>query len=48
MNEKKERESGIELLRILTMLGVVMLHYNDGRAFKYVTEGSHSQYILFF
>lgn len=48
MNEKKERESGIELLRILTMLGVVMLHYNDGRAFKWVAEGSHSQYILFF
>lgn len=27
--EKAERQSNIELLRILTMCGVVILHYNN-------------------
>jgi hypothetical protein len=26
---KRERESNIELLRILTMIGVIILHYNN-------------------
>lgn len=34
--KKGTRESGIELLRILAIMGVVVLHYNDGRAFNYV------------
>lgn len=32
-NHKLIRESGIELLRILAIFGVILLHYNDGRAF---------------
>lgn len=44
----KMRDSGVELLRILTALSVVMLHYNDGRAFKYVEAGSAQQITLFF
>ena len=46
--KKKMRKSGIELLRILTAIGVIMLHYNDGRAFKYVQVGGGNQYLLFF
>lgn len=48
MSDRKSRESGIELLRILTMCGVILLHYNDGRAFKYVADNSIQQYVLFF
>ena len=44
--EKKTRNSNIELLRILTMLGVVLLHYNGMEAFAAVAEGSVNQYIL--
>lgn len=29
MDKKKDRESNIELLRILAMIGVIMLHYNN-------------------
>lgn len=48
-NEKKPvRESGIELLRILAACAVVMLHYNDGRAFVLVNSGSSNQYLLYF
>ena len=47
MQEKKERFSGVELLRILAACGVVMLHYNDGRAFVHVQPGSMNQMILF-
>ena len=43
----KTRESGIELLRILTMCGVVMLHYNDGKAFVFV-ENTINKNVLFF
>ncbi len=46
MAKESKRRSGIELLRILSALFVVMLHYNDGRAFAYVTKGSLSQYAL--
>lgn len=46
-----ERNSSIELLRIIAIMGVVILHYNNsgmGGAFYYVTEGSVNQYYLFF
>lgn len=45
----KERESNIELLRILTIIGVIILHYNNkfvGGAFEYVSSGSVNFYIL--
>ena len=47
----KARESNIELLRILTMLGVVALHYNHadvGGAFAAVPTGSLAQVLLYF
>ena len=51
--EKKvqTRESGIELLRILSMMGVVLLHYNNrtmGQALALVQEGTINQYIVYF
>lgn len=42
----KTRNSSIELLRILAILGVVVLHYNGFVAFGLVAEGSIQQYIL--
>lgn len=45
--EQKARYSGIELLRILTICGVILLHYNDGKALKWVEYGTANQYILF-
>ena len=48
---KKERNSSIELLRIITMLGVVLLHYNSngfGGAFTAVEKGSLNYYYLYF
>lgn len=50
MSKTAVRNSSIELLRIITMLGVVILHYNNasiGGGFKYVTEGSINQYYLY-
>lgn len=50
MKEKQSRQSNIELLRILAMLGVIILHYNNvdaGGGFKYVAEGSLNYYILY-
>lgn len=44
---KSFRQSGIELLRILTACAVVMLHYNDGRAFTYVTSGGANEIALY-
>ena len=29
MDNRRDRESNIELLRILAMLGVIILHYNN-------------------
>lgn len=46
--EKKIRNSNIELLRIITMFGVILLHYNGMVAFAAVQEGSVNQYILLF
>lgn len=48
---KKERQSNIELLRILVIIGVVILHYNNpgiGGGLKYAEEGSINFYILYF
>lgn len=48
-NTKTARDSNIELLRIITMLGVIILHYNNrtiGRAMDFVTHGSVNFYIL--
>ncbi len=47
----KVRDSNIELLRMITMLGVVILHYNNpniGGAFHYVTPFSSNHFILLF
>lgn len=46
---KKVRESNIELLRILTMCGVIVLHYNNatiGGGFQHVDQGSVNYGIL--
>ena len=42
---RKKRESGIELLRILAMCGVVLLHINE-KALPDCTVGSGNYYIL--
>lgn len=44
--ESKVRDSNIELLRILTICGVVILHYNGKQAFSYVNENSFNYYLL--
>lgn len=46
----KQRQSNIELLRILAILGVILLHYNNdssGGGFRFVEPGSLNQGILF-
>ena len=54
MNNSKDtihRLSGIELLRIIAMAGVIILHYNNGQiggGLKFVSEGSVQQYLLYF
>lgn len=45
-SERKVRESNIELLRILTICGVVILHYNGTQAFSFVNENSLNYYFL--
>lgn len=45
--ENTSRKSNIELLRIVAAIFVIVLHYNDGRAFNYVIDGSTNQYVLF-
>ncbi|MBO5478802.1 MAG: hypothetical protein J6A04_03700 [Clostridia bacterium] len=45
----KERESNIELLRIISILGVIVLHYNNpqiGGGFKFVIPNSINYWIL--
>ena len=47
---KKERQSNIELLRILLIIGVIILHYNNktiGGGFEYVKYESIIFYILY-
>lgn len=44
------RNSSIELLRIIALMGVILLHYNNreaGGGFKYVTDGSINQCYLY-
>lgn len=52
VNQKQEkvsqRQSGIELLRILAAMGVILIHYNGNYAFTYVNQQSLNQYLLFF
>ena len=46
---KKERQSNIELLRMLAIMGVVILHYNNqyfGAAFELVQPETVNYYIL--
>lgn len=45
---KKMRDSNIELLRILAVLGVIILHFNGtyGNAFQYVEAGTINYYTL--
>lgn len=48
---KKERSSGIDLLKIFCMLGVIILHYNNstiGKAFTYAPLYSMRSYALYF
>lgn len=47
---KTERQSNIELLRILAIMGVIVLHYNNpvfGGGITYAEEGSVNFYILY-
>ena len=47
----KQRKSSIELLRIIAIIGVVILHYNNkgmGGGLKYVVDKSLNQKYLFF
>lgn len=49
MNKEKQRNSSIELLRILASCAVVVLHYNNaemGGGFRNVAEGSVNWYVL--
>lgn len=47
--KKLNRQSAIELLRITAMLGIITLHYNNGRALVYVQdENNIKKYILYF
>lgn len=48
MENKKQRNSSIELLRIIAMVGVVILHYNGTGGFKYVNSGSIQERYVFF
>ena len=52
MNNSKslQRNSSIELLRILAMIGVIIIHYvtGDGGAIHYVAKSSFNKYYLIF
>lgn len=48
---KKDRNSNIELLRVIAMFGVIILHYNNpnmGGGLKFVSDGSVNFYVLYF
>ena len=47
MNYKYTRNSGIELLRIFALLGVIMIHFSD-RAFPVLLESGNGLYLLMF
>lgn len=45
---ENKRKSNIQLLRIITMMGVILFCYNNstiGGGFQYVEKGSANQYI---
>ena len=47
----KERQSNIELLRLIAIVGIIILHYNHadmGGGFRYVASGSLNENILVF
>lgn len=47
----RKRQSGIELLRILAAMGVVVLHYNNesmGGGLRFAIPGSGNQFLLYF
>ena len=49
MDKRRDRESNIELLRILAMLGVIILHYNNpsiGGGLSFVKHGSLNYWFL--
>lgn len=49
-NNRVARESNIELLRVLSMMGVIVLHYNNpifGGGLMYAVPGSVNFYILY-
>lgn len=49
MDNRRDRESNIELLRILAMLGVIILHYNNpsiGGGVSFVKHGSLNYWFL--
>ena len=49
MDKRRNRESNIELLRILAMLGVIILHYNNpsiGGGLSFVKSGSINYWFL--
>ncbi|MCR5656305.1 MAG: acyltransferase family protein [Butyrivibrio sp.] len=49
MNKTKDRQSNIELLRILAALGVIILHYNNptyGKGFTNAAPFSANQFVL--
>lgn len=51
MSDSKKRESNIELLRIVLMLGVVVLHYNNssiGGAFEFTANMPVTRLVLYF
>ena len=48
---KRERQSNVELLRIIAIMGVVVLHYNNprmGGGITFVNEDSLNFYVLYF
>lgn len=48
MDNRRDRESNIELLRILAMLGVIILHYNNPSVggVSFVKHGSLNYWFL--
>ena len=47
----KQRESNLELLRIIAMCGVIILHYNNpliGKAFELVKDNTLNYWIIHF
>lgn len=50
MGKKKERQSNIELLRIISLIGVIVLHFNHpaNGAMLYAAPGSANYYLTYF